>query len=63
MTRQNRTVCLAPDQRERRAKQAAIGKQLRDAYGTQPTDNVPADFVDLLKRADERSALCSNKDQ
>ncbi|MEL6244895.1 MAG: NepR family anti-sigma factor [Pseudomonadota bacterium] len=61
MTSTNETANLASDQRERRAKQAAIGKQLRDAYGTQSSNEVPADFEDLLKRIDERSKRCSEK--
>lgn len=63
MTCRNRNVYLASDEKERRAKQAALGKQLRDTYSAQPTDDVPAGFIDLLKQADERSALLSNTDQ
>lgn len=43
---------LAPDQREIRAKQAALSYALRRAYEAYAEDEIPKELFEILKAAD-----------
>lgn len=55
MSQENNPPPSISANRERRAKQAALGKKLRQAYGEQNTSQPTDEFLDLLRAADNKA--------
>jgi hypothetical protein len=57
----NRTTGPALD--EARLRQQAIGQKLRQMFDEVVNEPVPAEFLDILRRADEHSTECAPGDE